>query len=294
MGVHASPLTWLTRLLWFTLPLTLGDLIAAGLDGRSDPVRLAGTAMWWLVWFAGLLAVAVMTIRTLVLFRVLAPVPLLAAVVAAVAEAPSTVGWIGLATAAVVAVAAMAAEVGLDFVNATSYGDERRFPLRPPAALLLGPVQLVWLLAVVPLPAGVLLAADGRWLVGLPLVALGVAGAWWAALTLSRLAIRWVVFVPAGLTVVDPMTLMDPVLFRREAIRRLEPAVAGTTAHDLTGGAPGLVLEIDLSEPVTITPTVGRHQVATELDVTEVLVTPTRPGELIRHAATRDIAVAST
>ena len=55
---------------------------------------------------------------------------------------------------------------------------------------------------------------------------------------------------------------------------------------------PGLVLEIDLSEPVTITPTVGRHQVASELDVTEVLITPTRPGELIRHAAGRDIATA--
>ena len=292
MGVHASPLTWLTRVLWFTLPLTLGDLIASGLDGRSDAVRLAGTAMWWAVWFVGLLAAMVLSIRTLVLLRVLAPVPLLAAIVAATDGAPSALGWVGLATAAVVAVTAMAAEVGLDFVNASSYGDERRFPLRPPAALLLGPVQLVWAVAVVPLPVGVLLAADGRWAVGLPLIAVGVAGAGWAAVTLSRLALRWVVFVPAGLTIVDPMTLMDPVLLRREAVRSLEPAVAGTTAHDLTGGAPGLVLEIDLSEPVTITPTVGRHQVASEVDVTEVLITPTRPGELIRHAAGRDIATA--
>ncbi len=292
MGVHASPLTWLTRVLWFTLPLTLGDLIAAGLDGRSDAVRVAGTAMWWTVWFVGLLAAMVLSIRTLVLLRVLAPVPLLAAIVAATDGAPSALGWVGLATAAVVAVTAMAAEVGLDFVNAASYGDERRFPLRPPAALLLGPVQLVWAVAVVPLPVGVLLAADQRWAVGLPLIAVGVAGAWWAAVTLSRLALRWVVVVPAGLTIVDPMTLMDPVLLRREAVRSLEPAVAGTTAHDLTGGAPGLVLEIDLSEPVTITPTVGRHQVASELDVTEVLITPTRPGELIRHAAGRDIATA--
>ena len=292
MGVHASPLTWLTRVLWFTLPLTLGDLIAAGLDGRSDAVRLAGTVMWWAVWFVGLLAAMVLSIRTLVLLRVLAPVPLLAAIVAATDGAPSTLGWVGLATAAVVAVTAMAAEVGLDFVNAASYGDERRFPLRPPAALLLGPVQLVWAVAVVPLPVGVLLAADERWAVGLPLIAVGVAGAWWAAVTLSRLALRWVVVVPAGLTIVDPMTLMDPVLLRREAVRSLEPAIAGTTAHDLTGGAPGLVLEIDLSEPVTITPTVGRHQVASEIDVTEVLITPTRPGELIRHAAGRDIATA--
>ncbi len=290
MGVHASPLTWLTRVLWFTLPLTLGDLIAAGLDGRSDAVRLAGTVMWWAVWFVGLLAAMVLSIRTLVLLRVLAPVPLLAAVVAATDGAPSTLGWVGLATAAVVAVTAMAAEVGLDFVNAASYGDERRFPLRPPAALLLGPVQLVWAVAVVPLPVGVLLAADERWAVGLPLIAVGVAGAWWAAVTLSRLALRWVVVVPAGLTIVDPMTLMDPVLLRREAVRSLEPAIAGTTAHDLTGGAPGLVLEIDLSEPVTITPTVGRHQVASEIDVTEVLITPTRPGALMRHAAGRDIA----
>ncbi len=292
MGVHASPLTWLTRILWFTLPLTLGDLIVAGLDGHSDAIRVTGTAMWWAAWFVGLLASVVMSIRTLVLLRVLAPVPLLAGVVAATDGAPSALGWVGLATAAVVAVIAMGAEVGLDFVNAASYGDERRFPLRPPVALLLGPVQLVWLLAVVPLPVGVLLAADGRWVVGVPLVVLGAAGAWWAALTLSRLAVRWVVFVPAGLTIVDPMTLMDPVLFRREAVRRLAPALDGTTAQDLTGGATGLVLQIDLSEPVTITPTVGRHEIATEIDVTEVLITPTRPGELIRHAADRDFATA--
>jgi len=288
--VHASPLTWLTRVLWFTLPFTVGDLIASGLDDLDDAARLAGTTMWWVVWFSGLLAAVVMSIRSLVLFRVLAPVPLLAAIVAATVAAPSALGWIGLATAAVVAVAAMAAEVGMDFVNAASYGDERRFPLRPPAALLLGPVELVWLLAVVPLPAGVLLAADGRWLPGVVLMAVGLAGAWWATVTLSRLATRWVVFVPAGLTVVDPMTLMDPVLFRSTAVRRLAPAVADTTAFDLTGSAPGLVLQIDLSEPVTITPTVGRHQVASELDVTEVLITPTRPGELIRHASARDIA----
>lgn len=290
MGVHASPLTWLTRVLWFTLPFTLGDLIASGLDDRADAVVVAGTAMAWALWFAGLLASVLMSIPSLVVFRVLAPVPLLAAIVAATTAAPSTLGWIGLATAAVVAVAAMAAEVSMDFVNAASYGDERRFPLRPPAALLIGPVQLVWLLAVVPLPAGVLLAADGRWLPGGALIVLGLLGIWWAALTLTRLATRWAVFVPAGITIVDPMTLMDPVLFRSVDVRRLEPALDGTAAVDLTGGAPGLVLQIDLSEPVTITPTVGRNQVATEQDVTQVLITPTRPGELIRHASARDIA----
>ncbi len=292
MGVHASPLTWLTRLLWFSLPLTLGDLVAAALDDRGDAVRLSGSARWWAVWFAGLLASMVLSIRTRVLFRVLAPVPLLVAVLAAIDGAPSVLGWIGLATAAVVAVTAMAAEVGIDFVDAASYGDERRFPLRPPAALLLGPIELVWAVAVVPLPAGVLLTADGRWPLGVPLIVLGAAGAWWAAMTLTRLALRWAVFVPAGLTIVDPMTLMDPVLLRREAIRRIEPAVDGTTAHDLTGGAPGLVLEIDLSEPVSITPTVGRHQVAAEVEVSEVLITPSRPGELIRHAASRDFTTA--
>ncbi len=292
MGVHVSPLTWLTRLLWFTLPLTLGDLVAAALEPRADAVRLAGTSMWWLIWAGGLAASLIVSVPSLVALRVLAAVPLLVAVVAAIDHAPSTLGWIGLGTAAVVAVAAMTAEVGADFLNAASYGDEQRFSLRPPASLLFGPIELVWLLAVVPLPAGVLLAADGSWLPGVALIAVGGLGIWWATITLTRLAARWVVFVPAGMTVVDPMALMDPVLFRREAIVRFEPALEGTTAMDLTVGAPGLVLEIDLSESVTVTPTVARGAIASEQEVTSVLITPTRPGRVLEHAAARDVTPA--
>lgn len=178
MGVHASPLTWLTRLLWFTLPLTLGDLVAAALDDRADAVRTAGTAMWWVLWAGGLLASLVMSIPSLVVLRVLAPAPLLVAVCAAITTGPTALGWVGLATAAIVAVTAMSADVGMDFVNATSYGDERRFPLRAPAALVLGPVQLVWLLAVFPLPAGVLLLADGALVVGMVATVVGGLGIW--------------------------------------------------------------------------------------------------------------------
>ena len=38
MGVRASPLTWLIRAVWLTLPLTLGELISSALAGRSEAV----------------------------------------------------------------------------------------------------------------------------------------------------------------------------------------------------------------------------------------------------------------
>ena len=49
----------------------------------------------------------------------------------------------------------MSADVGSDFVNGSSYGDERRVALRPPTALLVGPIEAVWAGTAVPLPVAV-------------------------------------------------------------------------------------------------------------------------------------------
>ena len=50
------------------------------------------------------------------------------------------------------------AGVGDWYVDGSSYGDERRFALRPPAALVMVAVPLAWILTVAPLLAGILLA----------------------------------------------------------------------------------------------------------------------------------------
>lgn len=294
MGVRASPLTWITRALWLTLPLTLGDLVAQALDGRSDAVVVAGAALAWSLWAATLLSSLVLLPLTLLAMRVMAPLALVGGVVAAVDAAPEVAGWIGLVSAAVLLVTAMSADVGIDFVNGASYGDERRFPLRPPAALLLGPVPLVWALVALPLPVAVLALAARQWVLGAACALLGAAALFWGTRVLARLTARWCVFVPAGITLVDDMALVDPVLLRAEHVVRLGPAPADTTATDLSVGATGLILQVDVSVPVSVVPTVGRGRVTEAVEVSSLLFAPSRPGALIAHAATRRIGVAAT
>jgi hypothetical protein len=291
--VRASPLTWITRALWLTLPLTLGDLVAGALDGRSDPVVVTGAALAWSLWTATLLSSLVLLPLTLLALRVMVPLALVGGVLAAVDTAPEVAGWIGLVSAAVVLVTAMSADVGIDFVNGASYGDERRFPLRPPAALLLGPVPLVWALMALPLPAAALAVAARQWVVGVVVGLLGTVALVWGARVLSRLTARWCVFVPAGITIVDDMALVDPVLLRAEHVERLGPAPVDTTATDLSVGATGLILQADLSVPVSVVPTVGRGRVTQAIEVRSLLFAPSRPGALVAYAATRRIGAAS-
>jgi hypothetical protein len=294
--VRATPLTWATRVLWLVLPLTLGELLADALDGRSAAVRATAAVLAWAVWAAGLAASLVASTATLTALRILAPLPLVAGLVGLVAGAdPDVAGWIGLAAAVGAAACAMSAEVGEWFVNGSSYGDERRLPLRPPAALLLGPVELAWALTALPLPAGALLLAAGSWVAGGILVAVGAATAWWGARALHRLARRWAVFVPAGITVVDDLALAEPVLFRREAVTRLGPAPADTAATDLTAGAAGLILQLDVVAPLSVVPAAPRRGAVTEpVEVTSVLIAAGRPGALLTHAESRRIAVGRT
>jgi hypothetical protein len=100
-----------------------------------------------------------------------------------------------------------------------------------------------------------------------------------------------VVFVPAGLVLHDHQALVDPALFPRASIRHLGPAPADPSeAYDLTQGALGLALELELVEPLEIAP--RRPDRSLELErVAAVLFTPTRPGALLQEAARRRIAV---
>ena len=291
MGVTASPLTWVVRALWLTLPLTCGDLVATTLDGRSGPVRGVAIGLAWAVWAAGLLASLVTQPSALTVLRTLAPLPLVASAVCAVESTPSAIGWLGLATSALVVVVAGSAVVGADFVDGASYGDERRFALRPPAVLLAGPIPLTWALTTLPLPLGALLLAAGRWFAGAVLVVAGAATAWWGFRVLHRLARRCVVFVPAGLTLVDELAAVDPVLFRRRDLHRIGPAPADTGALDLSAAASGLILQLDVDPPVTVAPTVGRGRDTESLEVRSVLIAPSRPGALLAHADERRLAV---
>ncbi len=287
----APVIVWIVRVLWLAMPFTVLEAIIGATDGAPRAVGLSAQAIFWVIWATTFLVSLVPLPSTLTALRMLTPLAPVAALCCAAVSAPGVAGWVGVAVGALVTVAAMSAPVGDWFVDGASYGDERRFALRAPGALLLGPLPLAWVLTVVPVVSGVLLVAGDVLVAGVPLVLVGIATAWWGAFATWRLARRWLVFVPAGVTLVDDMALAEPVLFARRSMRRIGPAHVGSEALDLSVGAPGLVIELALSEEVELVPAIGRDRVKDPRSVDSVLVVPSRPGTVLDHAQGRSLPV---
>jgi hypothetical protein len=281
---------WTVRVAWLGLPLFAGPALVGALDGRSTAVVAVAGILAAAGWAVGIVAVLVPRSVGLTVLRIGAPAALAAAVVCALTAD-------GVGAAEVAALAGCALLTGLvllvpavadAFVDGSSYGPERRFSLRIPVALLIGPSQLAWVAVVVPMAVGPLLVAAGQWVAGVVVVAVGVLLARPAARSLHQLSRRWVVFVPAGLVLHDPLTLVEPVLFAKRMVRSLGPASidAAASATDVTGGAPGLVLELVLTEETAVGLVAGREKAST-VETARLLFTPARPGAVLTEATTR-------
>jgi hypothetical protein len=281
--------TWPARLSWLVLPLVAGPAFGDALDGASRPVQVVASLGLWLGWAAVLALTLVPSTVSLTALRVAAPAAVAFAVAATVAGGADGVDAAALAGTLVAALAAFWPVTGQVFVDGSSYGDERRLPLRVPAPLAAGPLQLVWAAVMAGVVAGPLLLAARQWALGAAALAAGAAAVWWGVRVLHALSRRWVVFVPAGLVVHDPLALVDPVLVPRSALRHLGPAPADTDALDLTRGALGLAVELRFAEPVPLLVLRGRGA-SESVTATGVLVTPTRPGALLTEARRRRLA----
>ncbi len=282
---------WVLRALWVSLPFTAGQLFGDALAGTSRPVQLTATVGAWVVWAVALVAMSIPHHLTLTPVRILVPGSVAVAVWATVADGASSWGVAALATTATAAVVALAAPVGAWFVNGSSYGDERRVPLRPPGMLLLGPVPLAWAVVVTVMVAGPLLLAAKQWVAGTAVLVLGGALAVVAARALHQLARRWLVFVPAGVVLHDHLVLGDPALFRRTAIAGLGPALADTTAADLSAGGLGLALELRLRAPAELGHRRRPGEAPTTTQLEALLLSVSRPGVVLAEARRRRIAV---
>jgi len=300
---------WATAIIWLTLPLLAGPVYATALDSRSPAFQHTSTIGLWAFWAGGLVAALVPSTVSLTAVRILAPASL-AATCWAVLAAPGrsdTTASLALAATSLAAVVALSAFVGDRFVNGSSYGDERRMPLRSPGPLLLGPIELTWVVVVAGICAGPLLLASHLWIIGAVLLIAGWPAAAVGTRALHGLSQRWLVFVPAGVVVVDRMALTDALLVQRQrvaAIQIARPAayadsVADTdtdthtdtrTDTDLTSGALGPRLRIALSTPELIVPAVSRLRRSEPIEpyeVSAVLVVPSRPGWALAEARSR-------
>ncbi|MFN3215021.1 MAG: hypothetical protein ACE367_00825 [Acidimicrobiales bacterium] len=282
---------WVLRVVWVSLPFAAGPLFAGALDATSTPVMRTASIGLWGLWVVGVACTAVPHPITLTAFRILAPASLAGAIWAAVAEGASAAAAFGLSATAAVTMLSLLPEVGAWFANGSSYGDERRVPLRPPGPLLLGPLPIAWALVVAGVVAGPMLLAAEQWIAGSAALVVGLPVAFFMVRALHALARRWLVFVPAGVVVHDHLTVADPVLFKRNAVAHLGPALADTDATDLTMGALGLALEIAVERPVTVAVRSGRAPTSETVELTALLVSVSRPGDVLGEARRRRIAV---
>jgi hypothetical protein len=257
-------------------------------------VQAVASVGLWLCWTAVLVATLVPHPLGLTTLRVGAPAAVAVALAAVAATGDGTeevTAWAALAlvSSSLVLFITWLPETTFVFVNGPAYPNERRFPLRVPVPLLVGIVPAAWALALGPIATGVLLLATGQWLAGAGLLALGLPVAFVMLRALHGLSRRWLVFVPAGLVLHDPMSLTDPVLYRRQVIDVLRPAPADSDALDLTQAAFGLALELVLKEEVPMVLTTPGRRAGEAGSFDRLLITPNRPGAVLAEARSRRI-----
>lgn len=251
-------------------------------------MRLVASSGLWLGWAVGMVAAFVPHPIALTALRVVAPAAVVAAVLAALGHHPSA---LAVAWAAVACAWAFAPAIGAASVNGPAYPNERRFLLRPPGPLLLGPLPTAWALAVAGIAAGPLLLAARRWVLGGLLLLVGWPLAALLLKSVHNLSRRWAVFVPAGMVLHDPLVLFDPMLFRRQDVAAMRPASARNPAYlDLSQRAPGLGVEMDLAEPTTVTMLRPGRREGDPVEASRVRFTPTRPGAVLDEARRRRLA----
>lgn len=282
---------WPLRVLWLALPLLAGPGVRQMLDGRSTSVATVAEVGLWAMWFAGLVAVLAPSTVGLTVLRLVAPSLAASAIYGTAALGdwtPATVGAIAATGVALLVV--MLPQTGDPMVNGSSYGPERRLALRPPAALLFGPMQLTWLIMFGSTAAGALLLAAQQYLLGAPLLLLGLAASWRGARSLHQLSRRWIVFVPAGFVIHDYWSLAESVLIRRQDIASLGPVPLDKgELLDLSGGALGLALLVETKERIPLALRAKRS--VETFSAYRLVFTPTLPGQLLHEARIRGISI---
>jgi hypothetical protein len=288
---------WLVRLAWASLPLTAGPGAGDALADWSTPPRTLAEVLLWTAWASCLVALFAPHPIGLTILRVIAPAFVALAMIVAATGAADAARAVVALVATIVAAALVVALPAVSFAcaNGVAYGDERRYPLRTPPVLWLGLLPLAPLLVGAGITVGPLLLADGRVGGGIAALVVGLPVAGLAARSLHSLSRRWAVLVPAGLVLVDPITLPDPVLFLRErieslrAMQRREPVP--TSALDLRLGARGGSASMRLDRPTEFLQTRRGLRSSGATQSTELCFATVYTPELLATAAARRIRV---
>ncbi len=287
----ARALPWVVRLAWVAVAVVGGTALEAAVAERSAAVAWVTGIGAWAIFAMVAIAVLIPSVLSLTVARVGTPLALAAAVGSAFAGAPAAdVGL--LAVPALVAVAAVfTADTGRWMVQASAYGDEDRLPLRSPAATGAAAVisWFVWTAAII---SGPLLLAAQNVIVGIPVTLVAIAATVFVAPRWHQMSRRWLVLVPAGLVIHDPVVLADTLMVRTDQLTGIGLARADTGAADLTGPASGHVVEISTRESVsTVFAFTPSEPNGKAIHMTSFLVAPSRPGEALKRASARKLPI---
>jgi hypothetical protein len=287
---------WLLRAVWVSLPFTAGPAAADAIDSWSDGTQLVAAVLLWSVWAIVLPGLVAPRPLALTAIRVAAPNFFMLAVVVAVADGLRGTEIVAVLVTAAAAVLAATPGVSVSAANGVAYGNERRYPLKTPPILLVGPAVPAPLAVGAGVAAGPLLIAGDRPVAGAIALVIGLPLAAVMVRALHGLSRRWAVLVPAGLVIVDPVTLPDPVLFLRERIvalrvadPRAEPGSEQVVDLRLGALADSLALTLDRDTEFLYTRRGARGAVPARGK--QVLFAAVRSRDLLRDAATRRIPV---
>ena len=275
---------WSARAAWAASVVTGAVALDRALSDGNGAAPVLATAVTWALWAVVLVAVLVPSPLSLTVVRAATVAHLAGMGVTWLAGTGSTGGGLILAAlatgvAVVGAIVIWSAPVGAAFVQASAYGDERRAPLRVPAAFL-PPIVLsgvLWTAAVV---GGLVVVAGGRWIAA---AAVGAVATVLTAVLMprwDRFSRRWLVVVPAGVVIHDPVVLGETAMVPHAQIAEAGLATVGTEALDLSGPAAGHLVELAFTEPalVVVRPGLGALADGGAVHVRSLLLAPTRPG----------------
>ena len=282
---------WITRVLWLAatavVPLAI-DSAARGRRPLAENVALTG---WLIAAAAVVVALVVCGPLGLTMTRMIAPASVPAAVISLSFGANALRGVAAIGAAVLVTLCAFMAETGEALVQTAAYGDERRLPLRVPAAMQI-PIVLSWTLWMATTLTAVLLLSAGRHVIGIAAMALAGAVTRLEYQRLHHFSCRWLVSVPAGVVVHDPVVLGETLMVPRANVQDAQLALADTEAADLTGPAAGHALEITVREMVQVTfPATAKNPKGTAIHAQAFLIAPSRPGRALQALAARNISV---
>jgi hypothetical protein len=283
-GKHIDKMTpvivWASRLSVIATGLAV-PLLNNALRQMSSLTGISSTVGIWLLWSVALLCTLVPSSSALTAIRLALPTIFVIVAAVAVATGISSGVAAALAISLLASLLIFSGDIGDSFVQLAAYGDERRYLLRCPPAMLLVQVLswLVWLtLTIVAIN---LLASDA-----LILGAIVAIAALLLAIVLPRrfhrFSRRWLVSVPAGLVIHDHVVLAETAMFMNNAVIEVGIDLAPSEAADLSGKCSGVGLLIELKDFDTVVlAATPKTPGGSAIHVKSMRVCPTRPGRAI-------------